>query len=467
MKLKKFMNHRRKQLAERIICSALAAALVITVPNYGGTNFREALEQNVFATTAKEKKAQAEKDLNKVNDKIDDISDQQTQVQADLSEKAKKLETLLDKQKKLQSQILSKQKEIDQCGKDLAKAQKDEQEEYDSMKLRIQFMYENSTQDSIWTAIIEADGIADILNRIEYISNVYSSDRKLLQKYQDTVAEVEDLSDKLSNDMNDLMKLQEEYENQQAELEETIATLKTQKKKYAAQLAKAQQQAENYEKIIEEQGEIIRQQEAAAAAAAAKAAAEKAAREAAAKAAAEKAAKEAAQKAAEKAAREAAQKAAEQAAKEAEEIAQNYDGGGSGDGSSNTTDKELNDGDYNPSPSTGVSGTAVVNFALQYVGGPYKWGGNSLTGGIDCSGFVHQVYAHFGISTPRYSQAFLNYGKKVSRSNIQAGDVVVYPGHVAIYIGNGCIVEAQSKKAGITSYRSVDCHRINGIRRYI
>ena len=205
MKLKKFMNHRRKQLAERIICSALAAALVITVPNYGGTNFRETLEQNVFATTAKEKKAQAERDLNKVNDKMDDISDQQTQVQADLSEKAKKLETLLDKQKKLQSQILSKQKEIDQCGKDLAKAQKDEQEEYDSMKLRIQFMYENSTQDSIWTAIIEADGIADILNRIEYISNVYSSDRKLLQKYQDTVAEVEDLSDKLSNDMNDLM----------------------------------------------------------------------------------------------------------------------------------------------------------------------------------------------------------------------------------------------------------------------
>jgi len=108
-----------------------------------------------------------------------------------------------------------------------------------------------------------------------------------------------------------------------------------------------------------------------------------------------------------------------------------------------------------------------VAFAQQFVGNPYVWGGNSLTNGVDCSGFVHQVYAHFGISTPRYSQAFKSVGQPVSYQNIQAGDVVVYPGHVAIYIGNGNIVEAQSTRAGITNSRPVNCHTITAIRRLV
>ena len=110
---------------------------------------------------------------------------------------------------------------------------------------------------------------------------------------------------------------------------------------------------------------------------------------------------------------------------------------------------------------------SMVNFALQFLGNPYVWGGTSLTNGCDCSGFVHQVYAHFGISTPRYSQAFKSVGQPVSYQNIQAGDVVVYPGHVAIYIGNGNIEEAQSTRAGITNSRPVNCHTITAIRRLV
>ena len=104
---------------------------------------------------------------------------------------------------------------------------------------------------------------------------------------------------------------------------------------------------------------------------------------------------------------------------------------------------------------------------MQFVGIPYVWAGNSLTNGVDCSGFVHEVYAHFGISTPRYSQAFKSVGQAVSFDNIQPGDVVVYPGHVAIYAGGGVIVEAQSTKAGITANRSVQCHTILAIRRLV
>ena len=109
----------------------------------------------------------------------------------------------------------------------------------------------------------------------------------------------------------------------------------------------------------------------------------------------------------------------------------------------------------------------MVSYAMQFVGHPYVWGGNSLTNGVDCSGFVHEVYAHFGISTPRYSQAFKSVGQAVSFDNIQPGDVVVYPGHVAIYAGGGVIVEAQSTKAGITANRSVQCHTILAIRRLV
>lgn len=68
---------------------------------------------------------------------------------------------------------------------------------------------------------------------------------------------------------------------------------------------------------------------------------------------------------------------------------------------------------------------------------------------------------------PRYSQAFKSVGQPVSYQNIQAGDVVVYPGHVAIYIGNGNIVEAQSTRAGITNSRPVNCHTITAIRRLV
>ena len=90
-----------------------------------------------------------------------------------------------------------------------------------------------------------------------------------------------------------------------------------------------------------------------------------------------------------------------------------------------------------------------------------------MTNGCDCSGFVHLVYKHFGFSLPRYSQAFKTVGKAVSYQNLKAGDIVVYPGHVAIYIGNGKIVEAQSTKAGITSSRKVNCSTITAIRRVL
>ena len=95
------------------------------------------------------------------------------------------------------------------------------------------------------------------------------------------------------------------------------------------------------------------------------------------------------------------------------------------------------------------NGSAVVQYAMQFVGNPYVWGGTSLTNGADCSGFVMQVYRHFGVSLPHSSAAMRGYGTGVSYENAQPGDILCYSGHVGIYIGGGKMVNALGAKYGI------------------
>lgn len=112
----------------------------------------------------------------------------------------------------------------------------------------------------------------------------------------------------------------------------------------------------------------------------------------------------------------------------------------------------------------------VCDYALQFVGNPYVWGGISLTKGADCSGFVMQIYAKYGVSLPHSSRAQANCGRKVSYSELQPGDLIFYGkgssiNHVAIYIGGGQIVHASNKRTGIkvsgASYRSpIKCVRL-------
>lgn len=371
---------------------------------------------NVYAKTEAEKKRDAyKKKLKAKNSDIANIKDSQSDVKDSITAAAARMKTLLSKQEQLKSDIKDKQNEVEQANKKLEEAKEEEQNQYDAMKLRIQYLYENSTDNSIWSAILESNGLSDMLNRIEYATDLYKSDRELMTSYQNAVKKVEDWTMQLADEMDSLLALQDKYQTQQGELKTLMAKLEQQKDAYAQQLAEAQKQAQDYKKTISKQEAIIRAQEAAAARA----------------------------------------------------NANTYDGGATGASGGIASDSYLKDPDCNPSQTTDVSGADIVAFAQQFVGNPYVWGGNSLTNGVDCSGFVHQVYAHFGISTPRYSQAFKSVGQPVSYQNIQAGDVVVYPGHVAIYIGNGNIVEAQSTRAGITNSRPVNCHTITAIRRLV
>ena len=96
----------------------------------------------------------------------------------------------------------------------------------------------------------------------------------------------------------------------------------------------------------------------------------------------------------------------------------------------------------------------ICEFAKQYVGNRYVWGGTSLTNGADCSGFTLAVYRNYGISLPHSSKAQANCGTKISVSEVQPGDLIFYGSgrsinHVAMYIGNGRVVHASNSRTGI------------------
>lgn len=110
-------------------------------------------------------------------------------------------------------------------------------------------------------------------------------------------------------------------------------------------------------------------------------------------------------------------------------------------------------------------GSAVAEYALQFVGNPYVYGGTSLTNGADCSGFVMSVYANFGVSLPHSSSADRSQGAAVDGlSNAQPGDIICYSGHVGLYIGNGQIVHASNSRTGII-VSNADYRKVLAVRR--
>ena len=370
--------------------------------------------QVVYATSAQNKKSEAEKNLNDVNKKIDNLENKKEEIEGELDTKNEELVNLMVDVGILEIEIDQNEKQLKQVKKDLKTAQKNEKKQYQAMKKRIKFMYERG-DSAVISSLLESKSMADMLNRVEYFNEVYDYDRNLLDNYEKTRKQVEDLKAQVEDEKKELETAKDDLKQQQKQLETAMTNLRSQQANADTQIANAKNLASEYQKTITEQNKIIQQQQAAAAAS----------------------------------------------------RSSGGSSGGSGGTSKPNSNASVPGGNLNPPKTTNVSGSDVVNYAMQFVGKPYVWGGKDPNTGADCSGFTSYVYAHFGISIPSFSGAQRSCGQEVSYANAQAGDLICYAGHVAIYMGGGKIVHAKGTAYGIVGNDNATYKTIITVRRLL
>lgn len=368
-------------------------------------------------------------------DEVSDLKKQKQETQSQVSSLQTQLSSLMTKISDLEEDLIQTGEEISQTEEDLKKAEEEQEAQYEAMKVRIKYMYEEGSGSAVVEKVLTSGNITEVLNQAEYSQQVHSYDREKLDEYVATVEKVKDLKTSLEEKQADLQDTQKEYESQKTELNTTI----TQKSNE-----------------IDDLDDQIK-------AAVKKAAEEEAKRK----------AEEAAKK---KAAAEAAAKKSSSSSKKSSGSSNssnsnssnsnssnssnnssdnsnssknesNYDDSSSDDSNNSSNDSSDNGSDNNSSNNGASydagSGSTIVSAAYSQIGVPYVWGGSTPGVGLDCSGLVQYCYAQAGISIPRTSGDILASGTIVS--DPQPGDICWTPGHVAIYIGGGQMIEAPTE----------------------
>ena len=403
-------------------CRSVLSLLLLTILLMGSTT-------QVWADTIEELQKQimeSQKQLDALNGQIGGLQEEQDLLEEEIEDLDSELINLYTEIGVLEDQITEKQAEITEKESEIEVAQADydaaveqEQQQYEAMKIRIKYMYEQGNE-SYLELLLESKGFSDMLNKVEYIEDLYEYDRKMLLNFQAIEEEIAVLKAGLEEDKaileSDMASIEEdkaELASQQNYLNGILAQKKAASANYDAEIAAAQAQASAYKKQIAADNKKIAQIQ-------------------------EEERKRLAAKNGTSTYTPSASAASTVAAAQAIVAASS--------GSS--------------------TGKTMANYGCQFIGNPYVPGGTSLTNGADCSGFIFRIYADFGYKVPRTSWQLRTVGTEVSLASAEPGDIVCYDGHVGMYIGGGMIVHASTQKTGI-KVSNAQYRQILTIRRVV
>ena len=442
-------------MKKRIVCLMLAVMMMGTQVATVSASREEELREEQAWTSAQ---------LDATYSQIDQLYAAKEQLQNEIAALDANLVNVMVSIQTLEGDISNKEADIKQTQSDLQKAQNAKDKQYEAMKQRIQYLYEKGGNDAWFQMMVNAENLSELLTKAEYTQKMYDYDRQSLEKYANTIDQVTQLGNKYQQEKAELEGMKQEYEAESVNLQAAIDERRAVSADCDNEIAYAQQMANEYAALIEQQQAEIERLEAE------RIAAEEEARRQAELAAAEEAARQEAEAEDETVYDEEGNEVdAEDALENGETL---YDEEGNEIDPDSVTDEEESDGDveydeygnvidsdntvdpeeYQSSGSG--SGSSVVDFATQFVGNPYVWGGTSLTDGADCSGFVQSIYSNFGYSIPRTATTQYAFGRKIAVEEAQAGDLLFYSyygeiEHVALYTGEGTIVHASTEETGI------------------
>lgn len=344
---------------------------------------------------------------------VNSLQNQKDKIQSEINKLEKELEEVWTNMYDTEAKLVAKGEEILRATAELQEAEEMEAEQYEAMKKRIVVMYESGNTSMI-QMILESKSFADMLRNAENVNTIHEYDRKQLQVYVETKEKIVNLKETLEAEADELEKLRNDFAEQKADLDKVIAAKEAEVSSLDSQI------------------------------------------------------QEALRKAQEEAAKKAAEEAARKEQERLEQEQQNNNSGSSNNNSSSTTKPNKPSNDYVSTGDASV-GQAIVNAAYSYIGTPYVWGGNGY-GGIDCSGLTKAAHNAVGIyNIARTSGAQAGGGKDVgSLANALPGDVICYPGHVAIYIGNNKVIHAPTfgQTVKVASVSMGPSQPITAIRRY-
>ena len=392
---------------------------------------------------AEGEKSRAESEAQQLEEKLG----QSRQKEQALEEELVRLLALKDI---LESDMEELKTQIQGADRDYRQAEEKRQRQYDILKKRIQFLYEEGDITYL-DILLKAKNIGDVVSQTEYFRQLYEYDQEIIQRYEKLKQEAAGKKELLEEKQSQLEVMEEENESQQKELEGFIEARKTESSSFALELEEAQARA------AQAAGEVIRKTEEIRILRA-RQEEERIRQE-----------KERIRQEQESAGREPGSAGQASGAAGREPGAAGWEPGAAGREPGGAGRESGGAGTAGGRPVKSIGGTEfgrnVADYALQFVGNPYVYGGTSLTGGTDCSGYTQSVYRHFGVSIPRTSGEQAGFGREIPYEEMEPGDLVCYSGHVAMYIGGGRIVHASSRKEGIKVSNDPAYRTIVSIRR--